>query len=87
MANYGFYHDPLQEAHAAQAWGFAKKTDREMRIFHLKSAAEHAIRFIEFVNTPDYMHTSLVFRGTSGGIFGTNASENSAQRLLNDTAV
>ncbi len=82
--DYGFYNSPLTVAHTAQAWNFAKKADRDMTISHLKSAAEHAVGFIEFANTPNFVHTSLVFRGKSGGVFGTNASENSAQQLLND---
>ncbi len=82
--DYGFFNDPLKIAHAAQAWSFAKKANREMTISHLQSAAEHAIRFIEFANTPNFVHTSLIFRGDSGGSFGTNASENSAQELLHE---
>lgn len=84
--DYGFFNDPLQDAHIAQARAFAKKSNREMTLYHLTAAAECAVAFIAFANTPDFVHTSLVFRGSEGGSFGTNSTDNSAQEMLNKLA-
>ncbi len=82
--DYGFYNCLLQESHTSQARNYAKMNKRDMALSHLKRAKEAAFQFIEYLETPDFVHTSLLFRGLGGGFFSTNTSENSAQQMLNN---
>ena len=77
--DFGFYHTHLCDTHREQAFYYAKKNEEEKALNHLRSAAEHAVKFITSVNEEC---TSLVFRGMKGGSFSTGDSDNEAKNLL-----
>ncbi len=84
--NCGFYHCILQDFHAEQAKYHAGLGDREAAIRHLGLAAEAAIRFLsDYAPSPrEFVYTSLLFRGMSGGTFSTSDQSNAAAQLLSD---
>ncbi|MBQ2999439.1 MAG: helix-turn-helix transcriptional regulator [Clostridia bacterium] len=77
--DFGFYHTHLCDTHREQSIYYAKQGEEAKALKHLSLAAEHAIKFI---TSYDEEKTSLVFRGTDGGSWCTNTSENDASRLL-----
>lgn len=77
--DFGFYHTHLCDTHRDQALYYAKKGDNINALKHLRSAAEHAVKFI---TSNDEERTSLVFRGMKRGSFTTSNSNNDAARLL-----
>ncbi len=77
--DFGFYHTHLCDTHREQAFYYAKRNEEEKALVHLRSAAEHAVKFITSVNEE---RTSLVFRGMKGGSFTTGNSDNEAKNLL-----
>ena len=81
--DYGFYHTHLCDTHREQAFYYAKNNDDEKALKHLRSAAEHAIKFITSV---DEERTSLVFRGMNRGSWTTDDSDNEAKNLLDKMA-
>ncbi len=80
--NYGFQHCRLRNAHQNQARYYARIGNREKTLHHLKGAADGAIGFLEFSKTPNFTHTSLLFRGMGGGSFSTGSQSNDAKELL-----
>ncbi len=82
--DYGFFNSSLQTAHIMQAQNFSEISDGEKTLYHLSEAAKYTIGFTEFFNSPDFVHTSLILRGKSGGSFGTSSSDNFAQLTLNE---
>ncbi len=82
--DYGFFNSSLQTAHIMQAQNFAEQSDGDKTLYHLSEAVEYTIGFMEFFNSDDFVHTSLILRGNDGGSFGTNSSENFAQLTLNE---
>lgn len=81
--DFGFYHTHLCDTHREQAFYYAKNNDYEKALKHLRSAAEHAIKFITSINEE---RTSLVFRGMNRGSWTTGDSNNEAQNLLDKMA-
>lgn len=81
--DFGFYHTQLCDTYREQAFYYAKRNDYEKALKHLKSAAEHAIKFITSVNEE---RTSLVFRKMKKGTWVTSDSDNEAQNLLDKMA-
>lgn len=77
--DFGFYHTHLCDTHRELALYYAKENDEEKALEHLRSAAEHAVKFITSVN--EYC-TSLIFRGEQGGSWSSSHSNNDAARLL-----
>ncbi len=82
--DYGFFNSSLQTAHIMQAQNFSEISDGKKVLYHLSEATKYAIGFTEFFNSPDFVHTSLMFRGKEGGSFGTSSSDNFAQLMLNE---
>ncbi len=82
--DYGYFHSSLQTAHIMQAQNFSEMSDGEKALYHLSEAAEYTIGFLEFFNSHDFVHTSLILRGKDGGSFGTSSSDNFAQLTLNE---
>jgi len=81
--DFGFYHTDLADTHRQQARYYAERCDTEHALQHLSKAADHAIAFIAWTESPPYQHTSLLFRGyTDTGFFSTSSSSNSAHKLL-----
>ncbi len=81
-SDYGYFNSSLQTAHILQAQNFSEISDGENVLYHLAEATEYTIGFLEFFNSPDFVHTSLILRGMGGGSFGTNSNENFAQLTL-----
>lgn len=77
--DFGFYHTHLCDTHRDQAFYYAKNNEYENALKHLKLAAEHAIKFISYV---DEENTSLIFRGEKQMTFSTGNTDNEAQELL-----
>ena len=77
--DFGFYHTHLCDAHRDQAIYYAKINDEENALDHLRSAAEHAIKFISYANEEN---TSLIFCGREQMSFTTGNTDNEAQELL-----
>ncbi len=82
--DYGYFNSSLQTAHIMQAQNFSEISDGEKVLYNLAEAAKYTIGFMEFFNSPDFVHTSLILRGKSGGTFGTNSCDNFAQLTLNE---
>ena len=77
--DFGFDHTHLCDTHRDQAFYYAKNNDEKNALDHLRSAAEHAIKFISYTNEEN---TSLVFRGREQMSFTTGNTDNEAQELL-----
>ncbi len=82
--DYGFFNSSLQTAHIIQAQNFAEQSNGKKTLYHLSEAVEYTIGFMEFFNSHDFVHTSLILRGKEGGSFGTSSSDNFAQLTLNE---
>ncbi len=82
--DYGYFNSSLQTAHIMQAQNFSEISDGEKVLYNLAEAAKYTIGFMEFFNSPDFVHTSLILRGKDGGSFGTGSSDNFAQLTLNE---
>ncbi len=82
--DYGYFNSSLQTAHILQSQNFSEISDSEKTLYHLSEAVEYTIGFLEFFNSTDFVHTSLMLRGNEGGSFGTNSSDNFAQLTLNE---
>jgi hypothetical protein len=80
--DFGFYHTRLFDCHKEQATYYAKKQIAEKTLYHLNSAANHAI---EFLTMGIKEHTSLIFKGLSIGSFSINNKNNYALILCEET--
>lgn len=84
--DFGFYNTHLCDTHRELAVYYAKENDEEKSLNHLRSAAEHAVKFITSFNEEC---TSLIFRGKQRGSWTSSDSNNDASRLLDqmDSAI
>lgn len=80
--DFGFYHWHLLDSHASLARYYAERKDAEQSLTHLRSAAGHAIGFIEYERSGGITHTSLVFRGLEHAGFSTGSPDNPASMVL-----
>lgn len=60
--DYGFFNDHLAESHEMQAREYAKRQNKEKGLYHLEQAVESAIRFIEYMKSESFVHTSLMWK-------------------------
>lgn len=77
--DFGFFHTHLCDTHREQAFYYASNNDEGKALYHLKSAAEHAVKFITSINEDC---NSLIFRGIERGNWTTGSSDNEAKNLL-----
>ena len=83
--DYAFHHGSLEEEYLDLAAWHARKGETEDALDCLGKAAEHAVKFIEYTESErhSYRHTSLLFRGaTGGGDVGLWSEQNSASDVL-----
>ena len=83
--DYAFHHGSLEEEYLDLAAWHAQKGEVEDALFCLEKAADHALAFIEYTESErgSYRHTSLLFRGaTGGGDVGLGSEQNSASDVL-----
>ncbi len=83
--DYAFHHGSLEEEYLDLAAWHARKGETEDALDCLGKAADHALRFIEYTESErgSYHHTSLLFRGaTGGGDVGLWSEQNSASDVL-----
>ena len=87
--DYGFYYDDIGSSYTYLAKHCARKSDNESALQYLEHAADTAIKFIEFMRTPEYRYESLLFRGYTecpgSGVFA-NEQDNNASLLLAEMA-
>lgn len=82
--DFGFFYSDLQEAHRFLAESYAEEKDTEKVLYHLESAAEAVIRYMEDFYKAKYIHSSLLFKGyeDSGEGIWYSSSDNDAAELL-----
>ena len=87
--DFGFFHEPMMRSYLKIAGILAsEKTDSDSEshiekvMEYLKKAADHAEGFLS--NKADKKHTSLIFRGSEYGNFGSVTDDNSTAQLLNE---
>ena len=83
--DYAFHHGSLEEEYLDLAAWHARKGEPGDALFCLEKAADHALAFIEYTESErgSYRHTSLLFRGaTGGGDVGLGSEQNSASDVL-----
>ena len=78
--DYGFFHTQLQGCDVFAARIHAKRGEAKLAMGSLKSAADHAEATLGMEK--DGRHTSLLFRGSSFGEFGTANGNNMTAELL-----
>lgn len=83
--DYGFYEGLLSETHCDQALFYASQKDKSLAFYHLEKATDHAIRFMEFMQKDQYIHSSLLFREMTENSIGVSFSDsdNDAMKILN----
>ena len=79
--DYGFFHTQLQGCSVFAAKIYAKRGDAETAMERLKNAADHAEATLNMEK--DKRHTSVLFRGSTYGEFGTANGNNMTAELLN----
>ncbi|MCR5682374.1 MAG: helix-turn-helix domain-containing protein [Clostridiales bacterium] len=80
-----FHHGSLEGEYTDLAKWHARRGETDDAIDCLGKAADHALAFIDYVQSPlhSYRHTSLLFRGaTGGGDVGLWCEQNSASNML-----
>jgi transcriptional regulator with XRE-family HTH domain len=83
--DYAFHHGSLEDEYLELAKWHARRGEKEDALDCLGKAADHAFAFIDYAQSPrhSYRHTSLLFRGaTGGGDVGLSVEENSACDVL-----
>ena len=85
--DFGFFYSDLLEAHRFLAESYAEGKDAEKALYHLESAAEAVVRYMEDFYKADYIHSSLLFKGyeDSGEGIWYSSSDNDAAELLKHT--
>ena len=85
--DFGFFYSDLREAHQFLAEAYAQKKDTEKTLYHLESAAEAVIRYMEDFYKTKYIHSSLLFKGfeDSGEGVWYSSTDNDAAELLKHT--
>ena len=87
--DYGFYYDDIGSSYTYLAKHHARKYDNGSALQYLEHAADTAIKFIEYMRTPEYRYESLLFRGYTecpgSGVFA-NEQDNNASLLLAEMA-
>ena len=84
--DYGFFFDRAENAHVELARCHARKGNDDIALSHIESAADAAIKFDDFMNAGEYVHTSQYFRGytcLSAGIY-MGTSDNFSATMLSD---
>ena len=87
QGDYGSFEDELAESHEMQAREYAKRQNKEKCLYHLEQAVESAIRFIEYMRSESFVHTSLLWKQydcSSQGV-GLSIRENKATEILSLT--
>lgn len=79
--DFGFYHCHMSGCHEAQAKYYSELADIDKTLYHLKKAAEHAVKFVTCFDE-NATHTSLIFKGYEYGTFSTSDTSNEALCLL-----
>ncbi|MBE6726702.1 MAG: helix-turn-helix transcriptional regulator [Ruminococcaceae bacterium] len=85
--DYGFFHGSLRDEYRRLAEWHARRGETNDALGCLENAVYHAMKFIEYVEEEpgSYHHTSLLFRGmTGGGNVGVGSDQNSASDLLEE---
>jgi len=87
QGDYGSFEDELAESHEMQAREYAKRKNREKCLYHLEQAVERAIRFIEYMKSESFVHTSLLWKqyDCSPQGIGLAERENKAAEILSRT--
>ena len=83
--DYAFHHGSLEEEYLDLAKWHARRGETDDALDCLGIAADHALKFVEYTESErgSYHHTSLLFRGaTGGGDVGLWSEQNSASDVL-----
>ena len=85
--DYAFHHGSLEGEYLALAKWHARRGEPDEALDCIGQAADHALNFIEYTESAQhsYHHTSLLFRGaTGGGDVGLWSEQNSASDVLDE---
>ena len=77
----------MSESHEIQAREYAKRQNKKKCLHHLEQAVESAIRFIGYMKSESFVHTSLLWKQydcSSQGV-GLSELENIAAQVLAKT--
>ena len=82
--DFGFFYSDLAEAHQFLAESYAQEKDTEKVLYHLESAAEAIVGYMEDFYKKRFIHTSLLFKGyeDSGEGIWYSSADNDAAELL-----
>ncbi len=87
QGDYGSFEDELAESHEMQAREYAKRQNKEKCLYHLEQAVESAIRFIKYMKSKSFVHTSLLWKQYDCSSQGISlvGRENKATEILSKT--
>ena len=85
--DYGFFAEHLAVSHEMQARECAKRQNKEKCLYHLEQAAKHALDFISYMKSENFVHTSLLWKNFSNPSSGVSLweEENIATLILSRT--